>query len=144
MLIEDDTDGLYWVLDENGEAIPAPHGMFSAEAFLQSDDKRRVAETLVEGPAGQPNLWVSTVFLTINHNWMMGDTPTLFETLPFIKPKYRSKLGKGLSGNMWRYATRAEALRGHEKMVQMLKGLTPEEWSRLLKEESFLPSPQDD
>lgn len=51
---------------------------------------------------------ISTVFLGINHNWIDGKLPILFETMIF-----------GLLGHelQWRYATQKEAIGNHEKLV---------------------------
>jgi hypothetical protein len=54
---------------------------------------------------------VSTVWLGLNHNWGAG-RPLIFETLTFGGPD---------DGDMDRYATEAEALRGHEQTVSRLK-----------------------
>ena len=51
---------------------------------------------------------VSTVFLGIDHNFYGSSGPVLFETLIFNGP---------LADEMWRYATYAEAERGHQEAV---------------------------
>jgi len=50
---------------------------------------------------------VSTVFLGLDHNFMGGE-PILFETMIFGAP---------LDGEQWRYATYAQAERGHSEAV---------------------------
>ena len=54
---------------------------------------------------------VSTVFLGINHNFRGGD-PILFETMIFGGP---------LNDEQWRYATYAEAERGHQEAITQAK-----------------------
>src|SRR6476646_6845896 len=51
---------------------------------------------------------VSTVFLGIDHNFYGSSGPLLFQTLIFDGP---------LADEMWRYATYAEAERGHQEAV---------------------------
>jgi hypothetical protein len=65
-------------------------------------DNRRVAATQV-GP-----LWISTVFLGIDHNWS-GGPPLLFETMVFGDAEE--------SGEMHRYSTWDEAVAGHARVV---------------------------
>jgi hypothetical protein len=52
---------------------------------------------------------ISTVFLTIDHNWSMWGPPILFETMVFTK--------EGNDEDMERYRTWDEAIAGHERMV---------------------------
>src|SRR5207245_9451486 len=54
---------------------------------------------------------VSTVFLGLNHNFRGGE-PLLFETMIFGGP---------LDGETWRYASTAEAMRGHQEAVTQAK-----------------------
>ena len=51
---------------------------------------------------------VSTVFLGLDHNMRMSGEPILFETMVFGGP---------LNDERWRYATYAEAERGHQEAV---------------------------
>jgi hypothetical protein len=71
-------------------------------------DRRRIARTEL------PNATISTVWLGIDHGWGEGP-PLIFETMWF----------KGADGEeMERYATKAEALAGHERMVAKAKAAT--------------------
>ena len=81
-----------------------------------SIQNRRVAETQLEGLG-----WVSTVFLRLDHNYSGEGPPVLFETLVFGGP---------LSDEMERYCTEAEALEGHERMVERVRK-TASLWSRI-------------
>jgi hypothetical protein len=66
---------------------------------------KRVAETMV-GP-----YWVSTVWIGLDHGFGNGE-PLIFETMVFHKDK------GWLDEDMDRYSTEAEALEGHERMVE--------------------------
>jgi hypothetical protein len=57
------------------------------------------------------DVYVSTVFLAINHNFHSGP-PLLFETMVF---------GGRLDGEQDRYSTWEEALLGHDSMVGRVK-----------------------
>ena len=79
-------------------------------ATLKGDieNARRVAETHL-GDAGRDGPWVSTVWLGMNHNWLGSGPPIIFESMAF-----------GLPGDVElceRYATEAQALAGHKRMV---------------------------
>jgi len=52
---------------------------------------------------------VSTVFLGLDHSFFEGGPPMIFETLVF---------GGSKDGEMERYSTKEEALKGHERMVR--------------------------
>lgn len=74
------------------------------------DDCRIVNQT------GNDNIWVSTVFLGINHNWGFSEDtrPILFETL--------------VQGGRWnefqyRYHTYEEAVAGHNKICEEVFGI---------------------
>lgn len=55
---------------------------------------------------------VSTVFLTLDHNFRFHGDPVLFETMVFFTD--------GEYGDMDRYSSWAEALAGHERIRSML------------------------
>ena len=74
-------------------------------AMLERQDKRRVAETTL--PDGK---WVSTVWLGLDHNFG-GGPPLIFETKVFPSSTDFTDLDQE------RYATEAEAMAGHQVMV---------------------------
>lgn len=67
---------------------------------------RTVARTIVREP-----VTVSTVWLGIDHNFSGDGPPLIFETMVF---------GGGNDGAQYRYATEAEALAGHARVVAEL------------------------
>jgi hypothetical protein len=122
------TDDLPWlgqyILDENGEPVPAP-GLRQWGQWLQDHQEERI---LAKDKIG--NAEVSTVFLAIDHGagFLMRNfqgtaafagaikdalhyKPTLWETMVFGGP-YDQHLA--------RYTSREDALAGHGKIVQML------------------------
>jgi hypothetical protein len=92
---------LHFIETEDG-GVRAVSLLEWARMFDEDPDKRRVAETLFEG------VRVSTVFLGLDHRMTMEGPPILYETMVF---------GGAMDGEMDRYATRLEALAGHEDMV---------------------------
>jgi len=65
---------------------------------------------------GDPSsMWVSTVFLGLDHGWGFG-APQLFETMVFSNDE-------DFAGNGWvyRYSTLADARRGHELVLAWLR-----------------------
>ena len=88
-------------------------------------DARRVARTEVATPSGELVL-VSTVLIGLDMNYSSEGPPIIFETMTF-------DLSPGDANERWadiemrRYATEAEALAGHNEIVQWLTdfGYTP-------------------
>jgi hypothetical protein len=116
---EEWTDDLPWlgqyVLDENGEAVPAS-GLLEWGQWMEEHSKDRI---LAKDKVG--NMEVSTVFLGLDQGriFLLGREgidpttykPTLWETMIF---------GGAYDLHQLRYTSRAEALEGHKKIVQML------------------------
>lgn len=65
------------------------------------------------------DLEVSTVWLPFDHNFKAKGPPRIFETMIF-KPSDESITGRREVG-CWRYATEAEALAGHTRVVMFIK-----------------------
>lgn len=112
----------------NGEPKVEPNVLRWAEWMEVTDERRIMARTQVERVPGEEITTVSTVFLGIDHNFGEEGPPLLFETLIFGGPH---------AGDMWRYATKADALVGHEKAVAHVNGqeFGPREWSPRWKKE---------
>lgn len=80
--------------------------------FMEGD-ARRVAETMIE------NVWVSTVFLGLNHNFSGGE-PLLFETMVFMHEEGR--LNSSDFEPMIRTSNWGDAEQAHAGMVERMKG----------------------
>lgn len=87
------------------DKIPVPASNFDAGAVLSDISKRRVAETVRDG------IQVSTVFLSIDHNYSGKGPPILFETMIS---------GGSRDGYQRRCATWAEAEIMHEQALMLL------------------------
>jgi hypothetical protein len=72
---------------------------------------RHVADNRLKGEVdGEPvAIRVSTVFLGVDHNWLDGGDPQIFETMVFGGPH---------DGDQWRYATWDEAEAGHARTLE--------------------------
>jgi hypothetical protein len=92
------------MLDKDKNPIPCDSS--EAGQLFNEADQRRVAATNVG------KMWVSTVFLGLDHSWDPEGPPILFETMIFNGP-----------WNEWqeRYATWDEAVAGHEEAVRIAK-----------------------
>jgi hypothetical protein len=76
-------------------------------------DQRRVAETTLLGGTPWRSIWVSTVWLGLDHGW--GDGPPLiFESMIFFQDGPHPWVDE----EMDRYSTEAQALVGHVAMSE--------------------------
>lgn len=91
------------------------------------EEAERTGERIVKQERIQ-DLWISTVFLGLDHNYSMEGPPVLFESLVFWeyeKPVTQIILGRmvefnseALDDTMRRYRTWDEALAGHKALVR--------------------------
>lgn len=100
-----------YVLDEKGNPKPEPDLMKWAKFF--EDRKKRVVQQDVIQRDGQEIL-VSTVFLGLDHNFISGGPPILYETMIFGLPS--------MEGYQERYVTKEAALIGHAKALELARG----------------------
>lgn len=111
---------MYWRLNADHTVSPVrgklANGSADALAWAMEfgRDNRQIADTMVEGRR------VSTIFLGLDHGFSRSGPPILFETMVFsetvetnelLEREYHETL------NMRRYATYAEAMKGHEELV---------------------------
>jgi hypothetical protein len=89
--------------DRDGDPMPIPD-----DWWRRDRDGRRVARTVVGDAV------VSTVWLGLNHN--PGGVPLIFETMIFGGP---------WAGEMTRYHTEEDALRGHLRVLHRLRAGMP-------------------
>jgi hypothetical protein len=92
------------------DGTPCPDEMEWAKQFSRDHAQKRVRETILSN-----GLWVSTVWIGIDHAFNNGP-PMIFETMVFPS---KERLGEDL--DMERYATEAEAIDGHRRMVEKWK-----------------------
>lgn len=105
-----------YILDENNNVIPAD--LMTWSNFFEDAKRRTVKQETVN------DLWVSTVFLGLDHNFYFRENneyykPHVFETMIF----------KGVSSLNYqdRYSTWKEAEEGHQKAIQWIKDGCKEE-----------------
>lgn len=101
---------LLYILADDGEAVPVPCDDREVWGRRFACDRGVALTTIGE-------LIVSTVFLAMDHGIGVGP-PELFETMIF-----RGELGENPLAYQVRYATRAEALQGHELSVARARAL---------------------
>jgi hypothetical protein len=112
----------WYVLDTNHEPV-AVTDLAEWARFFENAEARRVAGTRLNG------LYVSTVFLGLDHGWRQG-RPILFETMIFRDEKNPANPEPAISleqieawreGYQTRYASWAEAEAGHAMVVTMIR-----------------------
>jgi hypothetical protein len=107
----------------NGKPYPPGiPGMIEAAKDLIPENQRVAYDKLDNG------VEVSTVWLGLDHNWIEGRRPLIFETMLFV-PQTKISIIQGKIwqsdresiGEQWRYATEEEAIRGHKTLVKKWK-----------------------
>ena len=101
------TPAHYYVLDDDWNPIRCDDPLAWGHWFETAE--RHLAHDLQEGP-GAVKIRISTVFLGLDHNWGDGP-PILWETMVF---------GGILDGFQARYATKAQALAGHQEVCRQV------------------------
>ena len=96
-----------YILNAAGEPEPCDD-LFTWGRWMQNGS-RVVKQEQVNGAK------VSTVFLGLDHRWTPEMKPELFETMVF---------GGNHADHQERYATRDEAVAGHERIVAMVRDTT--------------------
>lgn len=97
--------GAKWMIewyDRNGKPIDMERWTKLFEDF----EYRRIAETHIR------DVWVSTVWLGLDHAWLPHNRPLIFETMVF---------GGDMDGEMGRCGSESEARVMHEEFVKLVK-----------------------
>ena len=101
--------------DKQGNVI----SMYEACRLKGDESYSRVAEDTI-GP-----YWVSTVWLGLDHGFMRGGPPLIFETMVF--PVEDDTPSLDLEYDMNRYATESAALAGHAEFVTLIRATLNED-----------------
>jgi len=99
----------YWIMDKLGQPIQVSMREW-AEWFESSD--RIVAQTRLG------DIFISTVFLGMDHGFGRSSVPILFETMVFPENNLSIEEGGYVESECYRFATRTEALLNHKEMVE--------------------------
>lgn len=103
-----------WYMLKDGKPEPADVISPEFQEWYNNIENRRVARTEIA-----KDIWVSTVFLGLDHNLFGVGEPVLWETMIF---------GGVEDLSQWRATTQAEALEHHKEAVALAKkGLEIEE-----------------
>lgn len=97
-----------WYALRGHEVVEAD--VLEAALLMNDTDARTVRKTSLG--QGEEECEVSTVFLTMDHNFTGDGPPIVFETLVFGGP---------MADHQWRYATWDEAVVGHEATVELVR-----------------------
>lgn len=103
-----------------------PIDAMEADALLRDDLARRVTHTALTTSKGRVE--VSTIFLVLNHAFMAGVPPLLWETMVFGGPDDMAQR---------RYSSREAALVGHAETVTYVKVALDMEGTTVIAEETF-------
>lgn len=98
----------WYILDENHKPVAVPM-LVAALEMEKGVAKRQVARKLLHK---RRNIFVSTVFLSLDHGYGEHGAPVLFETMIF---------GTTQHGYQRRYCTWDEALKGHAETVRLAR-----------------------
>jgi hypothetical protein len=93
----------FYILDDNGEPVPCADTLTWGMWRRQNPDKWKIARDEIN------SVIVSTVFLCMNHSYGDGP-PVLWETMIF---------GGARDGYQDRYTSRADAVAGHAKAIEI-------------------------
>jgi len=104
-----------YILDANGEPLAVEDVHVWGTWFEQARKDRRLVIAQDKDESGATTVMVSTVFLALDHSFGHGP-PVLWETLV---------LGGVLDGEMDRYCSRDDALRGHQAMCARVRETMP-------------------
>ena len=109
-------DGRY-ILDDNDEPVPCPELLTWGQWYENSyrTGSRQIARTLCEG------LYLSTIFLALDHNLHFPGPPVLWETMLFVDDFPDDPALLEFDQEQWRYHTKEEALKSHEQIVEDLR-----------------------
>lgn len=103
-----------FILDKLGKPIQVENSTVWAAWFAKSHKERAIATFSLNKKGSNLNFVVCTVFLGVDHNMYDVGPPLLYETAVF---------GGILDGERILSATKEEAKRAHEKMIQIQKAL---------------------
>jgi hypothetical protein len=98
----------FYILNDDGE-IEVTHDVLVWGRWFETGERHLAWDMLSDGSV------ISTVFIGLDHSFWAGigpHVPLLWETMVFNGP---------LADEQDRYATREEALRGHEAMVTRVR-----------------------
>lgn len=108
----DDIDPYCRFYNLNEEQVS--YRQYLTERIEKGDNPRRVGSDYIDP---EQKIWVSTVFLGMDHQFRLGGPPLIYETMVFdqrdLKP---GTVGRDL--DMYRYSTREQAEAGHRAVVQ--------------------------
>jgi hypothetical protein len=87
--------------------VPVHVDLMTWAVWFEDIENRRIARTDISD-----SIWVSTVFLGLDHGFDEGGAPVLFETMIFGGPQ---------NNELWRCAFYNQALRQHAMAVELAR-----------------------
>ena len=90
----------------NGKVAVACHSLLEWAEWFETAERRVASEDIA-------GIWISTVFLGLDHNYSSKGDPLLFETMTFSP--------EGEANQMRRYFTWEEAEQGHKQVADLVR-----------------------
>jgi len=97
--------GKWYILDENNKPVVADSVIESAEWLEENPERKAVKQEHID------DIFISTVFLGLDHAWIPGGNPVLWETMIF---------GGEHDQYQERYTSYEDALEGHQKALNLV------------------------
>jgi hypothetical protein len=110
----------YYILVDR---VPFAVDLMTWARWFNDGDRRRVARTVIDEALG---VWVSTVFLGLDHNFLGRGDPVLFETMCFGPTDGTLAFGRETHpsiGETWRYSSWKDAEAGHAAMCDEVRAM---------------------
>lgn len=95
-----------YVLDADGH--PRQADDLTAWVQWMESNKRIVRQDTIG------DVFISTVFLGLDHGIGLSEHPILWETMVFIEPWFKGNISDG----MWRFSSRERALAKHQELAE--------------------------
>jgi hypothetical protein len=112
------------ILDESGNVVECD--LMTWAMWLEKNRQRIIEQDQVE------ELWVSTIFMGLDHSYRPKGPPLWFETMVFHEPEYEPRLDRMIrpeAGYCERYTTIQEARAGHAAAIEWIKARKAEQGS---------------
>jgi hypothetical protein len=96
---------LFYILDEDKNVVATKDTLEWGRWFETHREERIIKQTKVLG------IWISTVFLGLDHNFFLSGEPLVFETMIF---------GGALDQYQDRYSTLDQSIKGHRRAIWLV------------------------
>lgn len=103
--------GRWYTLDENNKPVVADSVIEAVEWLEENPERKALNQDYID------DVFISTVFLGLDHAWIPGGNPVLWETMIF---------GGEHDQYQERYTSYEDAVEGHQKALNLVNKLSNE------------------